>query len=315
MVAHHQGDLAETTLKRFLEGAPFFKLSSMQDVAQMYGIPIWRPFLSLSRQEIEKRILSAPILPLQDPTNRDPRFLRSRLRHEVLPYLTEKCGKQVQPGIVAVAEEAKELADYFREQAAPFLSKVLCGPLGWWADWRGGVPVRELEIRYLLRFFLEQAGVSLSREIVERATKGLLQQEAGLSFPFSGGSLWVDRKQLFLLKPPTQPSPHPTIFSWPSNTPPAWGGFFVKSAEQTKQSVWEGELSVALEPGEYHLAAPDAHALCCFAKTTLRDWWAKHRVPLCLRQLVPVVWKEGRVVREFLVQDFSLTSLGYTHFR
>ena len=262
MVAHHQGDLAETTLKRFLEGSPFFKLSAMRDVSQMYGILIWRPFLSLSRQEIEKRIRSAPILPLQDPTNQDPRFLRSRLRHEVLPYLPEKCGKQVQPGIVAVAEEAREVADYFRERSAPFLAKVRYGPLGWWVDWRGGVPATRLEIRYLLRFFLEQAGVSLSREIVERAAKGLLQQEAGLSFPFSGGSLWVDRRQLFLLPPPTQALPPPEIFSWPWNTPPAWGGFILQRTEQAQQSVWEGKLSVVLEPGEYRLAAPDAQGLC-----------------------------------------------------
>lgn len=306
MVAHHQGDLAETTLKRFLEGASFLKLSAMQPVSMQSGISIWRPFLSLSRKEIEDLVQSAPIQPIQDPTNQDVRFLRSRLRHAILPHLAQQFGKQIQQGIVAIAEEATELAGYFRERSAPLLAKSISGPLGRWADWRQDLPLTHLEIRYLLRFFLESAGVTLSREIVQRAALGLMREEAGLSFPFREGSLCIDRRQVFLLNGAARMTSS-IIFSSPMGRPLTWGPFVLQTENTHSHFLWQGKLSIDLTPGEYRVGIPDGNALFTPTNKPLKHWWNKHRVPVCLRSLFPVIWKENSIVQEFLVPWLSLS--------
>lgn len=300
MVAHHQGDLAETTLKRFLEGASFLKLSAMQPVSIHHGIPIWRPFLSRSRKEIENLVRSAPIQPLQDPTNRDVRFLRSRLRHVILPHLAQQFGKEIQQGIVAIAEEATELTGYFRERFALLLAKSVSGPLGRWANWQQNLPFTHLEIRYLLRFFLESANVTLSREILHRAALGLMREEAGLSFPFREGALYIDRRQVFLLNAAARMTSS-VIFSSPLKKPLAWGPFVLQTGSTHSLCLWQGQLPIHLAPGEYRVGIPDRDALFVPTNKPLKSWWNKHRVPVCLRTLFPVVWKENRIVHEFLV--------------
>ncbi|HZY02832.1 MAG TPA: tRNA lysidine(34) synthetase, partial [Anaeromyxobacteraceae bacterium] len=80
---HTRTDQAETVLLRLLRGSGARGLS---------GIPprrgtVVRPLVDRSRAEV-LAFLRAEGLPwLEDPTNRSPRFLRNRVRSEVMPLL------------------------------------------------------------------------------------------------------------------------------------------------------------------------------------------------------------------------------------
>jgi tRNA(Ile)-lysidine synthase len=80
---HTADDQAETVLMRLLTSATPWSLRAM---AEREG-RVARPLLRVWRQATLDYCAALGLEPLDDPSNRDPRFLRSRVRHELLPAL------------------------------------------------------------------------------------------------------------------------------------------------------------------------------------------------------------------------------------
>ncbi len=90
LTAHHADDQAETVL---------FRLARGSGIAGLRGIParrgaLLRPLLSVWRTKLEGYARAQGITPRDDPTNRESRFARNLLRHEVVPRLAA-----VAPGV------------------------------------------------------------------------------------------------------------------------------------------------------------------------------------------------------------------------
>jgi tRNA(Ile)-lysidine synthase len=109
-MGHTADDQAETVLMRLLRGTTPLGVSAMgvRDGA------LARPLLGVWREEVLAYCAALGLEPIDDPSNRDPRFLRSRLRHEVIPLL-----EMVVPGarrhLVALAARQRR---WVREGAA-----------------------------------------------------------------------------------------------------------------------------------------------------------------------------------------------------
>jgi len=88
--AHHLADRAETVLLRLLRGAGPRGLAVLPPRAN----DLVRPFLRAPRAAIDAHIARHRLPFSVDPSNRDPRFLRVRVRRELLPLLRE-----LSPGI------------------------------------------------------------------------------------------------------------------------------------------------------------------------------------------------------------------------
>jgi tRNA(Ile)-lysidine synthase len=102
--AHHREDRAETVLLRLLRGAGPRGLAVLPPRAG----DLVRPFIHAPRTALEAHAARHAIPSSTDPSNRDPRFLRARVRHELLPLL-----RVLSPGIdehlAALAEQLGEL--------------------------------------------------------------------------------------------------------------------------------------------------------------------------------------------------------------
>lgn len=102
--AHHADDRAETVLLRLLRGT---SLEGLGVLAPREGRRI-RPMIRARRADVLLHCERHELHPAHDPSNEDPRFLRTRVRREVLPLLTE-----LSPGIVpclnGLADEAQRL--------------------------------------------------------------------------------------------------------------------------------------------------------------------------------------------------------------
>jgi tRNA(Ile)-lysidine synthase len=83
--AHHADDRAETLLIRLLRGTGPVGLAVMPPRAAH----LVRPFIRARRSSILLHLARHHIDFATDPTNRDPRFLRSRVRAELLPRMAE----------------------------------------------------------------------------------------------------------------------------------------------------------------------------------------------------------------------------------
>lgn len=86
-VGHHQDDQAETVLFRLLRGAA---LESLGAIAPRREDGVIRPLFDADRATIQRHLRHHNLPSVTDPSNQDPRFLRSRIRHRLLPQLAEE---------------------------------------------------------------------------------------------------------------------------------------------------------------------------------------------------------------------------------
>lgn len=89
--AHHAEDRAETVLERLLRGAGPRGLS----VLPPRDGSLIRPMIRAGKSAVLAHLARHRVPFSTDPSNLDPRFLRVRIRHELLPLLAE-----LSPGIV-----------------------------------------------------------------------------------------------------------------------------------------------------------------------------------------------------------------------
>ncbi len=105
--AHHADDRAETLLLRLLRGASPSALGVLPAAAERR----LRPFIRAPKSAILQHLERHQLPHASDPSNRDPRFLRTRVREELLPLL-----ERLTPG---AARRLNLLADECLELQAP----------------------------------------------------------------------------------------------------------------------------------------------------------------------------------------------------
>ncbi len=83
-LGHHQDDIAETVLMNLIRGSGSTGLKGITPVRDLKFI---RPLIGFTRQQIEAFLTSIDVVPRHDATNTDTRYLRNRIRHELIPRL------------------------------------------------------------------------------------------------------------------------------------------------------------------------------------------------------------------------------------
>jgi tRNA(Ile)-lysidine synthase len=80
LLGHHRADQAETVLLRALAGSGGAGLAGMAPARAAAEALVLRPLLGLAPARLEAVVAAAGLAPVRDPSNRDPRFTRIRLR-------------------------------------------------------------------------------------------------------------------------------------------------------------------------------------------------------------------------------------------
>jgi len=147
---HTRDDQAETFLLRLLRGAGAEGLSGIQPVR---ADGVIRPILECQRADIAAVIAEYGFEVRVDAMNTDPRFLRSRVRHELLPLM-----ERLSPDIVSLCARS---ADSLRGAAAAqeaWASRRLGGSAGGGALERTALADLDPDLRgVLLRSWLRRA--------------------------------------------------------------------------------------------------------------------------------------------------------------
>ncbi len=100
VTAHHRDDRAETVLERLLHGAHLEGLG----VLPMRDGSRFRPLIEASRDDVLAHCARHQLPFSEDPSNDNRRFLRARLRAEVLPIL-RAISPQVDAHLAALADD------------------------------------------------------------------------------------------------------------------------------------------------------------------------------------------------------------------
>lgn len=103
--AHTASDQAETLLMRLTRGTA---LSGAASIHEHRGDRVLRPLLFLTRAGVEAYVAALRLPVAHDAMNDDRRFLRARVRHDVLPVLTHAAGDGVERALSRFASLAAE---------------------------------------------------------------------------------------------------------------------------------------------------------------------------------------------------------------
>ena len=121
-LGHHADDQAETVILRLLRGSGATGLGGMEIAREGRYL---RPLLRVRRAEIEKYARQRSLRYREDPSNRDSRFLRNRVRGELMPLL-----KSYNPNVVEVLNRTAALLkaedDLLAELTQEALDTVIC---------------------------------------------------------------------------------------------------------------------------------------------------------------------------------------------
>lgn len=185
LLGSHGDDLAETSLKRIFEGAHLPFLEGFSSKTMYEEMPIWRPLASARKNELLTYLKRKKLTALFDKTNEDLRFLRARLRGELIPFITETFGKEITDNLIQLSARAGELKEYLGRKT----EKVI----------REGTPLSQLE-RIEARFAIQQMAqaekVSISRDLLEQLLDAVYSGGRTRQFHCRGRALVVEQGRI-----------------------------------------------------------------------------------------------------------------------
>lgn len=123
VTAHHRDDRVETVLLRIARGTSPDGLAALLPLEILRGTLVLRPLLPFSRRSIADWAETTEVPFRNDPSNRDPRYPRTRIRREVLPLLAE-LNPRVDEAVVRLASLAASDAAYLRERSEELLGSA-----------------------------------------------------------------------------------------------------------------------------------------------------------------------------------------------
>jgi tRNA(Ile)-lysidine synthase len=177
--AHSRDDQLETVCLRVLRG------SAARGLAGLYALsPIRRPFIELSRADIERYARSRGVAYADDPTNRSMCYLRNRLRRDLLPAIA-RVDHEFEAAMLALARDAAEL----RRAVDGVVDTLVRHPLPGEVEVELAV-LRALDsasVRLLAPAIAARVGIVLDRRGTTRLSAFILNGRGGGRVQLSGG--------------------------------------------------------------------------------------------------------------------------------
>jgi len=122
---HTMTDQAETVLMRLMRGTGLSGLAGIVPIVAGLPCPIVRPLLGIAGPDLRAWLAAESIPYREDPTNFDRRFLRNRIRAELLPELERRYEPRIVAHLARLAaiagEEDELLGAFVRELADEFI--------------------------------------------------------------------------------------------------------------------------------------------------------------------------------------------------
>ena len=304
VLAHQADDVAETVLKRILEGSHLINLSSMNEISTMQDLRVWRPLLQFTRKEILKYIKDHNLSCIDDKTNASPLYLRSRIRYSILPFLTEQFGKEVSINLCLLAQRAEDLRKYLDEKITLSKEMLVRGPLGVYLPEKGHSHLKNLEKTHLVKTLMQEGNIDISRSILEKIVTSLDLPSKMQIFSLKDAQIVVDKRRLFIFIKPL-PLTGPTNIVPIKEGDNSFGLWKITLSRDISnvaslgwENLWKGEACFLLPKGNYSLRAAQKDGKYIYPK--LKKSWNEKKVPLFLRQHLPILFSDKEIVCDFV---------------
>ncbi len=230
-LAHTADDQVETFLLRLLRGAGVPGLIGIWPERKIGSLRVIRPMLGVTRAEVLEYLSAQGLTHREDSTNADRRFLRNRIRHELLPLLEREYNPGIRDVLLRTAEILRDEDDVLArlsesalegyvpswppsERTQPFAAKS-------WAS----LQVKALQEqpvavqRRLLRFWLggedELGGLRFTFDHIEAARELAVSECPSAEAHLPGE--WIVYREYDWLRKATRTDLEPVRGEWPVN--------------------------------------------------------------------------------------------------
>lgn len=203
VLGHQADDLAETVLKRIFEGASLSMLGGMEKVSFYGEMELWRPLLSIRKEQLMAWLEKRKIPFFIDSTNDDSRFLRGRMRMQMIPFIQKNFGKEITLVLGRLSHSAYELHRYLTQKADSYLQKMEQGRGFVSLNLAPFLPLEELELKQIVKSFGKRQGVTISFRSLAVISKMLNTRVLGKSVSVGGRCLEIDDGQLRFFSDPS----------------------------------------------------------------------------------------------------------------
>jgi tRNA(Ile)-lysidine synthase len=116
-LGHHQDDLAETILMRLLRGTGLDGIRSILPARTLQGFKVIRPLLVTNRDDIIKFLNSKKIKSFQDISNRNKKFMRNKIRLDLLTQLKKDYNPHIVQTLASFSQQAGLAYDYIHQES------------------------------------------------------------------------------------------------------------------------------------------------------------------------------------------------------
>jgi len=123
-LAHTQDDLAETVLMRLIRGSGLYGLRAILPKRTIQGMPVIRPLLEISKNEILTYLKTKKIPFREDSTNRQKIYFRNLVRLELLPLLKKKYNPNIVGTLTNLAHHTTTDYEYLEAQATTAYHRI-----------------------------------------------------------------------------------------------------------------------------------------------------------------------------------------------
>jgi tRNA(Ile)-lysidine synthase len=125
-LGHTRDDQAETVLFRLLRGSG---LAGLAGIYPRTPEGFVGPLIDATRAQVETFLRSRGIPWREDSTNREPRFARNRLRHDLLPQLAREWNPQIAAALAHLADLAQEEQQWWKGELDRLAPNLLANTL------------------------------------------------------------------------------------------------------------------------------------------------------------------------------------------
>ncbi|MCA9407767.1 MAG: tRNA lysidine(34) synthetase TilS [Candidatus Omnitrophica bacterium] len=123
-LAHHYDDQAETILMRILRGTGLQGFRGILPLRKQQGVYIIRPLLECRRNAIMDFMKENHFKYCVDPTNRETKYFRNKIRHQLLPYLEKNYSTNISEVLSNLAEHIRVDFEFIQDYAQKKFQKL-----------------------------------------------------------------------------------------------------------------------------------------------------------------------------------------------
>lgn len=121
-LGHQKNDNAEAVLMHLLRGSGMRGLAGIPPVRDRWVV---RPLIELDRSEILAFLKSRQIPFVEDVSNLDPAYERNRIRHQLIPLLSEGYNANIVDTLHRTADLCREDDQWLQQHLRPLLEKTI----------------------------------------------------------------------------------------------------------------------------------------------------------------------------------------------